>query len=496
MQPSEPAVRDEYDEVAYPSLSRPQAHIDHLAAFAILFGMAPVRTDQCSVLELACGDGANLIPMACDNPQSRFLGIDRAETPIRQAREMVEKLGLRNIEFQQFDLLEWSPAPGDFDYIIAHGLYTWVPEAVRESILAACGTGLSANGLAFISYNALPGCYFRSFVSDLMKLHTRRFPAPRQRIDEMRSLATVIMENLGDNPHHLALKTEFATLLERTGEVSYHDDLCESNHPVYLLQFVEAAERHGLQYLSDADLFRDDTSKLPLQTGDWLEDRQYADFFAARRFRETILCRKDIPVDRTFRVQNLQDLYLASPVQPEPEQPDGAQKFMLFGEKSLTTDSLLAKQLLSRLGAEWPKALALADLPISDPASPETAFLLLKLIQSAVIELRATAPRLVNSLSDFPVSSPLARVQLASGSAMVTNQRHRSIELSDLLSRTLVLLLDGTRNWNDLIQGLADAAQNESQGDAPPNREQLEKNVREKLEVSLNQIMRLSLLVG
>jgi SAM-dependent methyltransferase/methyltransferase-like protein len=458
--------------------------------------MHPVPTDQASVLELGCGDGANLIPMACDNPQGRFLGIDRAETPIQMARDMVLKLGLRNIEFQQLDLLEWSPKPGEFDYIIAHGLYTWVPPAVRESMLAACGTGLSANGLAFISYNALPGCYFRSFIGDLMKLHTRRFPDPRQKIEHMRALAGLMAKSPGETPQQLAIKKEFETLLERSGEVSFHDDLCEGNTPVYLLQFVEAAERHRLQYLSDADLHRDDSSSLLFQTGQWLEDRQYGDFQVCRRFRETILCRSGVPLDRTFRVENLKHLFLASPAEPQPEQPDGAQKFNLQKERSLTTNNVLAKQLLCLLGGQWPRAVAFSELPFSIPESQESAGVLLKLIQSDVIELRARAPQLAHVVSDHPVSSPLARAQLAEGSFTVTNQRHMSIELSDELARALVTLLDGSRNWSEVVRGLADAVQQDPEDASPPSREQLEQILAEKLSVSLNQVMRMCLLVG
>src|SRR5262249_26620757 len=147
-----------YDEVVYPSYVYSQTHPDRLATIATLLGMNPTSVESCRVLELGCGAGGNLIPMAFDLSESGFVGIDLAGSAISQGRELIKALGLKNISLQQADLMDLSSELGKFDYIIAHGLFSWVPEVVRDRILAICRAHLAPEGVAYISYNAYPGC--------------------------------------------------------------------------------------------------------------------------------------------------------------------------------------------------------------------------------------------------------------------------------------------------------------------------------------------------
>jgi tRNA G46 methylase TrmB len=66
-----------YDEVLYPSYTHNQTHPDRLATIATLFGLTPAPVERCRVLELGCGNGSNLVPMAYGLPGSEFVGIDR-----------------------------------------------------------------------------------------------------------------------------------------------------------------------------------------------------------------------------------------------------------------------------------------------------------------------------------------------------------------------------------------------------------------------------------
>ena len=146
-----------YDEVDYPSHVYPQTHPDRLATIAMLLGMNPVPVEACRVLEMGCGAGGNIIPMAFDLPESSFVGIDLAGSAIAQGRELIAALGLKNISLQQLDVMAFPSELGQFDYIIAHGLFSWVPEMVRDRILAICRAHLAAQGVAYISYNTYPG---------------------------------------------------------------------------------------------------------------------------------------------------------------------------------------------------------------------------------------------------------------------------------------------------------------------------------------------------
>src|SRR3981081_835880 len=119
-----------YDQVAYRTWPIPQTHPDRLATIALLHGMEPRAIDQCRVLELGCGDGSNLIPMAYGLPGSEFVGVDLAATAVSSGAAASSALGLRNVVLHHLDVMDVSDAFGAFDYIIAPGLYSWVPEPV------------------------------------------------------------------------------------------------------------------------------------------------------------------------------------------------------------------------------------------------------------------------------------------------------------------------------------------------------------------------------
>jgi 2-polyprenyl-3-methyl-5-hydroxy-6-metoxy-1,4-benzoquinol methylase len=152
---SETAEKFSYDALPYPSKFFLQTFPNRLAAAGILYGMLPADPQHCRVLELGCGNGFNLIAQAYLSPESKFIGIDLAQTHIDLAIESARELDLTNAEFRQMDVMEMTAAEfGEFDFITAHGLFAWVPEFVRERILTIFQEMLSPNGIGYISYNA------------------------------------------------------------------------------------------------------------------------------------------------------------------------------------------------------------------------------------------------------------------------------------------------------------------------------------------------------
>src|ERR1019366_3689360 len=137
----------EYNQILYPTHVYPETHPDTLARTAVLFGMDPPPVQQCRVLEIACGDGGNIIPMAFELPHSEFVGIDSASIPIQHAQRVIERSGAKNVSVRALDLMEICRDFGTFDYIIAHGIYSWVPEAVQDRILGICRYHLSPIGI-------------------------------------------------------------------------------------------------------------------------------------------------------------------------------------------------------------------------------------------------------------------------------------------------------------------------------------------------------------
>jgi SAM-dependent methyltransferase len=450
-------LRDSYDEVRYPSLPRKQSHPAFISALARIAGVVLPPVEGWRVLEIGCGDGSNILPLAFDYPEGKFVGLDRALNPVETGRALASRLQLANIELYAADLLEWEP-DGEFDYIIAHGIYSWVPKEIRERILKICSVALKPLGVAFISYNALPGCYFRRYAGDFLRFHVRRLADPAERIEKARSLARMIVEQpAGDESQLLVIRDEMKVILEKAEAVLYHDDLAEINEPLYLLDFVAQAARHGLQYLGDAEPQLDDIRDIPLQAEDWLESRQYGDFQAMRRFRESLLCRRDIHLDRRLLLDRFRELYAASRVKPIDPEKDGEQKFALPKSGNLTTNHPFAKQALCSLAALWPGSMQIAELPLDEYPPDTIADLLMRLMQSGALELSIRPPKIAASISHHPAASALARAQVAEGYRMVTNQRHMNIELEDTIIRTVLSLLDGSRDREELARDLSAA---------------------------------------
>ncbi|MBN1566680.1 MAG: class I SAM-dependent methyltransferase [Acidobacteria bacterium] len=450
-------MRDSYDEIKYPSLPRKQSHPAFIAALSAIAGLSLPPVDRWRVLEVGCGDGSNILPMAFDYPESRFIGLDRAVNPIEAGRALASRLRLANLELRVADLSEWEPE-GEFDYIIAHGVFSWVPKEIREKILRICGASLKPHGIAFISYNVYPGCHFRRLAGDFLRFHVRRLTDPAARIQDARSLAQTVVDQMGgdSSPQH-ALCDEMKVILEKDAAVLYHDDLAEINEPFYLMDFLAQAARHDLQYLGDALPKRDDVRYLALQTEDWIESRQYSDFLVMRRFRESLLCRRDIALDRKLVFDRFHDLYVASGVKPaEPEQ-DGRQQFDLPKSGNVTTNNPLAKQILSRLSSLWPQSMRMSDISFEGFSPDSIPDLLMQLHQAGALEFRMHPPKVAPSVSDYPEASALARAQIAEGHRMVTNQRHINIDFQDETIRKVVSLLDGSRNRQELARDLVTA---------------------------------------
>ena len=164
------AAKSSYDAVRYQSNPFPQSQPDRLAVVARLFGLQPALPSHANVLELGCASGGNLIPLAARYPDATFLGIDFLTVQVSAARRQIAAIGLTNIRIEQGDITNFSVAE-KFDYIICHGVYSWVPEATRAAILRLCRDGLSDHGVAYISYNTYPGWRLRQVVREAMLFH-------------------------------------------------------------------------------------------------------------------------------------------------------------------------------------------------------------------------------------------------------------------------------------------------------------------------------------
>jgi methyltransferase-like protein len=521
--PEPPATA--YDDMPYPGRPFAQTHPDRLAALASLLGMAPAAPSHCRVLELGCGDGGNLIPMALVLPGSTFVGVDLSAGTVARGQAIITELGLTNITLGTLDVCEVSREFGEFDYVLAHGLYSWVPPAVRDKILAVCADNLAPQGVAYVSYNVYPGCRRREMVGEMLRYHIRNVRDPRQRVAEAKAFARYLADaQPSSGPDLSSLRQEFEEVARRDDHLLYHDDLAEINAPVYFHEFMEHAGRHGLQFLAEADFFETQDDAFPprvtgplrrLAGDDILVHEQYFDFLKCRRFRQTLLCHAGVRLDRRPRPDVVFRMWAASPARPARGAvdlaPAVAEQFQGPTGSSLTTDYPPVKAIFVALGEVWPSSLPFADLaararallgPAAGPESeaPFLARIVCKLYAAGMVELYAEGPHFTLEPGARPAASPLARLQLRNQAPAVADLRHSCVPLPDPMYRRLVQLLDGCRDRAALLDDLcafAVAAGVLRRPDGQPVTEpgQARAIIAPALEPSLRNVGRLALLL-
>jgi SAM-dependent methyltransferase len=432
----------------------------------VLFGLDPAPVESCRVLELGCGDGGNLVPMALALPEAGFAGVDAAPGAIARGTELIEALGLRNATLHAQSIEHYEPQAAGYDYVIAHGVYSWVAPPVRDRLLATCRRALAEHGVAYVSYNALPGGRVREALRDMLLFHTAGIAEPGERVAQARALLRFLLEGLpAEHDFAAVMRRQAEGLLARGDASLLHDDLAEVNEPVYFHELVAHAARHGLQYLAEADFFEMQTGVVSgpaaealLGVEDPIRREQYLDFLKGRMFRQTLLCRAEHELDRSPRPAVVERLAVSTPARPRggPD-ADGTVTFEGPTGSTLATGHPLVREALERVGGAWPAAVWVRELLAADASAADREALcdaLLRCFAANLAQLHVHPPALTTTPGERPEASALARHQ-ARAVDMVTNLRHVSVRIEDDLGRELVTLLDGTRDRAALVAELA-----------------------------------------
>jgi methyltransferase-like protein/2-polyprenyl-3-methyl-5-hydroxy-6-metoxy-1,4-benzoquinol methylase len=446
--------------------------------------MTPAPIDRCRVLELGCASGGNLISMGLTLPGSTFVGIDFSPRQIADGQAVVEHLGLRNVELKPLSILDVGDDFGTFDYIVCHGVWSWVPPAVQEGILRVCKRRLAPNGVAYISYNTYPGWHMWAILREMVNFHTRHFEGNAARVRQARAFLDLIARAVegSTNVYGRLLEEEAGELRKQGDAYLFHEHLEEVNVPVYFHEFVARAAAHGLQYLEEAAFSPlpsaiapevvDALQRLPV---DLVHREQYYDFLRGRSFRRTLLCHADVPLRRPPAAEAVMGMYAAALARPVADAPDvestTPEEFQALDGKTASTNDPVIKTALCLLGGVWPRTVAFADLWAAVAARleraeaardrlalgpPLLAEALLHCCLGGLVELHTHPPRFSMEPGERPVASPLARLQ-AAGSELVTNLRHRGVELNGF-DRAVVSQLDGSRDRPALRKALAELA--------------------------------------
>jgi methyltransferase-like protein len=544
-----------YDEVPYPRLAFPLTHPSHLATIGRLLGIAAANVEKCRVLELGCASGANLVPIAYALPDSRFVGIDFSERQISDGREFIAALGLENISLEQLDILHiaeslrdskgasrlaaatWAGA-GPFDYIIAHGIYSWVPDPVKDALLAACRGLLAPGGIAYVSYNCYPGCKTRDMVRQMCQYHGRNATGPRDYAATTRRFLEFLERATagGTGTYQAVLRQHVGDLAEVPDEVLLHDDLERDNAPRFFHEFMSHAAAHRLAYLGDAyfgQMFGAGIKPGALEkirhAGGRIEFEQYLDFLHGRSLRTTLLCREADAVGGEIVPEGIRQLYVSSDARPistdgkelslsEIQLDDRSPIVYRAPECTLSVGTPLGKVALFELAAAAPRCLDFNDfrerverrlqsLSLSAESStigPEMGRRLMDMLVEwfamRLIELHAFRPPLAAEAGDRPVASAVARYQAAHGWSRVTNLLHRRIRLDGELASRVIAMLDGRHNRSEIVEALVEPVAKgkvEARVDGRPitDPDQIQPILAERVEACLRDFAKHSLLV-
>lgn len=296
-----------YDETPYRSYPHAESRPDCLKTIGKLFGMNPSEVETARVLELGCAEGGNILPHAAKYPRAQFVGVDLSKVQIEAGNKHVKGMRLKNIELKHMSIADIDQSFGKFDYILCHGVISWVPDFVRDKIFEVCSKNLSPEGIVYISYNTLPGWNMIRTIRDMMLYHAQGFSGHKEQVSQARLVLKFIIETLRESttPYAVMLKKEADALSEHDDYYLRHEYLEEDNKQFYFSEFITEANKQGLQYLSDCRISTMYTGNLPRNAAeklsgidDIVRTEQYMDFITNRRFRHTLLCHKDVVIDR------------------------------------------------------------------------------------------------------------------------------------------------------------------------------------------------------
>lgn len=437
-----------YDEIPYSSYPHSPSHPDQISTVAFLHGLEPPSPVRFRMLELGCGTGENLIGIAYGLPGATLIGIDLAPTAITRARSTAQALGLQNVDFQVGDLCNLPrDSLGEFDYVVAHGLYSWVDHETREALLAVCEAHLAPDGLAYVSFNTHPGGHFRRALRELALWHAGDAGEPEDVAARARELFGKLSELRSDaDAWGALLASELPSLAKASTDFLVHDILSDHWQPVWFTDFADAAARHGLQYVGEASFHRVSGPWEPhveeglreLSGGDRASYEQIVDFMVWRRFRDSILCRAGRTaadtIDRT-RVGQLRF---------RPAGPLGG-----FGSEP--------GPLLTALAALTPPPVPFERLRKDmEVGAADLAEALFDATRRGRVTMHLDPPRVGAAHADRLRVSALARLQ-AADQRYCTTLLGGVVELEGSVIRALLALADGSRDRDQLRVDLAAA---------------------------------------
>ena len=308
-----------YSELGYKSMPFPYTTPATLEAYAALVGISAPNPKTARVLELGATYGGNIISQALFNPDATFVGIELSQEQVEKGNEVIANAGLTNVSLVQSDIASIGSEIGTFDYIIAHGVYSWVDDGVKDALLRLIDEHLAEDGIAYISYNTYPGWHTMDEVRQLMMFSNRDKTQfnHKEKVLHGKTIGSIVGSQILKYDNLKERNSKFLgalrSVLQKDEYYVGHDHLEPNNDPVYFYQFNDHLGAHNLAYLCDADLtlsmvrsfdadIADTLDKLALN--DHVAQEQYLDFMLDTTFRKSIICKAKHAESVTYDMGN------------------------------------------------------------------------------------------------------------------------------------------------------------------------------------------------
>lgn len=308
-----------YSELGYKSMPFPYTTPATLEAYGALVGVSAPNPKTARVLELGATYGGNIISQALFNPDATFVGIELSQEQVEKGNEVIANAGLTNVSLIQSDIASIGSEIGTFDYIIAHGVYSWVDDGVKDALLRLIDEHLVEDGIAYVSYNTYPGWHTMEEVRQLMMFSNRDKAQfnHKEKVLHGKTIGSIVGSQILKYDNLKERNSKFLgalrSIMQKDEYYVGHDHLEPNNDPVYFYQFNDHLGAHNLTYLCDADLtlsmvrsfdadIADTLDKLALN--DHVAQEQYLDFMLDTTFRKSIICKAKHAESVTYDMGN------------------------------------------------------------------------------------------------------------------------------------------------------------------------------------------------
>lgn len=255
-------------DVPYPTFVHRQAMPVWLSTLVNFQGLkSPNITKPYRYLELGCAMGIHLHLTAAANPRGHFVGIDFNAQQLLVAKEGLEVTEIDNIEFIQasfetFLSLEIEP----FDFIVTHGVWSWISKDNQEIMVNIINKLLKPNGVLYCSYMSHPGATTLIPVQKLMAEMSRNLngDSATKAVQSLNLVRKLGLTNTGLFEKVPSLNQDLFELAQEKPNYIAHDFLSEHWQPQHSADMIRQFGKIGLSYIAGAGIIENlDVLTLP-----------------------------------------------------------------------------------------------------------------------------------------------------------------------------------------------------------------------------------------